>query len=232
MEYARVVPATFLRRPNRFIAEAEVEGKAVVAHVKNTGRCRELLVPGAKIYLEDFGENRPGRKTRYDLIAVWKGDLLINMDAQAPNRVFYEWVKDDGRAWRPEVKWGDSRFDFYWQDGDAEGFVEVKGVTLEEDGAAVFPDAPTERGLKHVKELIRAKGLGYSAAICFVVQMERARYFAPNDRTHPAFGQALRAASEAGVDISARLCRVTPDSLSLGAEIPVVLSPRRGRSSM
>lgn len=178
----------------------EVDGEEAVCHVKNTGRCRELLVPGARIYLEEC--RKPGRKTAFDLIAVEKGDRLINMDAQAPNRVFGEWARAGTflpglTLLRPETTFGGSRFDFYWEAPGRRGFVEVKGVTLEEDGVVRFPDAPTLRGVKHLEELVRARQAGYEAAVCFVVQMEGVLRFEPNDRTHPAFGQALRAAAAA-----------------------------------
>ena len=226
MKYEAVVPGRFLMRPNRFVAHVEVDGTEQIVHVKNTGRCRELLYPEARVYLQDWGEEHTGRKTRYDLIAVEKGALLVNMDSQAPNKVFSEWAKE---GWfvpglthlKPEAKWGNSRFDFYWEAGERRGFVEVKGVTLEHDGLVRFPDAPTERGVKHLEELILAKEQGYEAAVCFVVQMEGMRAFSPNDETHPAFGAALRKAAAAGVYVMAMECHVTPDSLRLTKEIPV-----------
>ena len=228
MQYQNVKKATFLRRPNRFIAQVMLEGAEETVHVKNTGRCRELLVPGAAVYLEDCG--RPGRKTRYDLIAVEKGDRLINMDAQAPNQVFGEWAAGGGfrdglTLLRPETTWGNSRFDFYWESSEngRKGFVEVKGVTLEEAGAAYFPDAPTERGVKHVEELMACRAAGYEAALFLVVQMEGVAFWSPNDRTHPAFGAAVRTAAAAGVEILCRGCRVTPDSLTMGAPVAVRL---------
>ena len=226
MQYQTVKKGIFLARPNRFIAHVEVDGATQVVHVKNTGRCRELLVPGASVYLEQSAN--PARKTKYDLIAVEKGDLLINMDAQAPNQVFREWAEQGGflpglTQLRPETTWGSSRFDFYWEAGDRRGFVEVKGVTLEDNGHARFPDAPTERGVKHLEELIRCQGEGYEAAVCFVLQMEGMKDFAPNDSTHPAFGQALRKAAQAGVQILARTCRVTPETLTIAEPVPVCL---------
>ncbi|WP_191399707.1 DNA/RNA nuclease SfsA [Flavonifractor sp. An306] len=226
MQYQRIEKGRFLSRPNRFIAHVELDGSTEVVHVKNTGRCRELLIPGATVYLEK--SDNPARKTQYDLIAVEKGTLLVNMDAQAPNQVFREWVEagnfQEGLTLlRPETTWGDSRFDFYWEAGDRRGFVEVKGVTLEEDGHACFPDAPTERGVKHLNELARCQADGYEAAVCFVLQMAGMKDFAPNDRTHPAFGDALRQAAQAGVRIMARECIVTPDSLTIGAAVPVLL---------
>ena len=226
MQYQTVKKGIFLARPNRFIAHVEVDGATQVVHVKNTGRCRELLVPGASVYLEQSAN--PARKTKYDLIAVEKGELLINMDAQAPNQVFREWAEQGGflpglTKLRPETTWGSSRFDFYWEAGDRRGFVEVKGVTLEDNGHARFPDAPTERGVKHLEELIRCQGEGYEAAVCFVLQMEGMKDFAPNDSTHPAFGQALRKAAQAGVQILARTCCVTPETLTIAEPVPVCL---------
>ncbi|OUO40376.1 DNA/RNA nuclease SfsA [Flavonifractor sp. An306] len=226
MQYQRIEKGRFLSRPNRFIAHVELDGRTEVVHVKNTGRCRELLIPGATVYLEK--SDNPARKTQYDLIAVEKGTLLVNMDAQAPNQVFREWAEAGNfqerlTLLRPETTWGDSRFDFYWEAGGRRGFVEVKGVTLEEDGHACFPDAPTERGVKHLNELARCQADGYEAAVCFVLQMAGMKDFAPNDRTHPAFGDALRQAAQAGVRIMARECAVTPDSLTIGAAVPVLL---------
>ena len=227
MRYGKIQAARFLRRPNRFVAEVELEGRTEAVHVKNTGRCRELLVPGARGYLTP-GEN-PARKTAWDLIAVEKGPLLINMDAQAPNRVFGEWAAAGHfvpglTLLRPETTWGRSRFDFYWEAGpERRGFVEVKGVTLEQDGVAAFPDAPTERGVRHLEELSAARREGYECAVCFVIQMKGPTRFRPNEATHPAFGAALRAAAEAGVDVLAYDCRVTPDQLWLDAPVPIDL---------
>ena len=228
MQYTAVRPARFLARPNRFIAQVELDGQAETVHVKNTGRCRELLLPGRTVWLEESGN--PSRKTRFDLIAVGKDGLLINMDAQAPNRVFQEWAQE-GRfregltLLRPETAWGDSRFDFYWEDAaGARGFVEVKGCTLEENGLAMFPDAPTVRGVKHLHELARAQKEGYRCTVCVVIQMKGCRLFCPNERTHPEFGQALREAAAAGVQVLAVDCHVTPDSLKMDQPIPVSLS--------
>lgn len=228
MNYDAIVPGRFLARPNRFIAHVEFDGEQVIAHVKNTGRCRELLIPGTTVYLQDWGEEHPGRKTRYDLVAVEKGKLLINMDSQAPNKVFAEWARSgrfvDGLTLlRPEVKWGNSRFDFAWEAGGRRGFTEVKGVTLEDGGRARFPDAPTQRGVKHLEELILAKQEGYEAAVCFVLQMEGMRCFSPNDETHPAFGAALRRAAEAGVRLLAMECHVTPETLKITKNVPIHL---------
>ena len=228
MKYGSVVQGRFLERPNRFIAYVEVDGNEEVVHVKNTGRCKELLVPGTTVYLQDWGELHTGRKTRYDLIAVEKGTLLVNMDSQAPNKVFAEWAQQGGFVpgltyLKPEAKWGRSRFDFYWEAGQRRGFTEVKGVTLEHDGLVRFPDAPTERGVKHLEELILAKEQGYETAACFVIQMDGMREFSPNDETHPAFGAALRKAVAAGVRVIAMECHVTPDTLQITGEVPVVL---------
>lgn len=226
MEYQHVVPGKFLTRPNRFIAHVEIDGRQEVCHVKNTGRCRELLTPGARVYLEKANSSK--RKTAYDLIAVEKGDLLINMDAQAPNKVFAEWAKKGQfcpnlLTLRPEFTYGASRFDFRLDTADGACFVEVKGVTLEDGGEVRFPDAPTERGVKHLRELQRAVTEGYRAAVFFVIQMEGVRCFRPNDATHPAFGQALRAAAAGGVEVYAYDCIVTPNTLAIHAPVPVLL---------
>ena len=226
MQYANIRPAVFLSRPNRFIAKVEINGQEETVHVKNTGRCRELLIPGRTVWLEE-GSN-PNRKTRYDLIAVDKAGLLVNMDAQAPNKVFAEWAQDGNfvpglTLLRPETTWGKSRFDFYWEAGARKGFVEVKGCTLEDNGYCRFPDAPTERGVKHLNELASCMADGYEAAVCFVIQMEGMKSFSPNDGTHPAFGNALRAAHAAGVQVLAVECRVEPDSLEITHPIPVAL---------
>lgn len=224
MEYGDVVRCRFLSRPNRFIALVELDGAETVCHVKNTGRCRELLTPGAWVYLTPG--TAPGRKTAYDLIAVEKGSRLINMDAQAPNRVFGEFARTfDPRALsvRPEYRFGASRLDFCLERPDGLHLVEVKGVTLEEGGHARFPDAPTERGVKHLRELISAVEQGHRATAFFLIQMANVTDFAPNDDTHPAFGATLRRAAAAGVRIAAYDCRVTPDSLTVGSPVPVRL---------
>ena len=226
MQYETVIRGRFIDRPNRFIAHVETETGIETVHVKNTGRCRELLVPGATVYLER-GTN-PNRKTAYDLIAVKKGELLINMDAQAPNRVFAEWVKagnwlSDVRRVRPEYSSGDSRLDFCVETGQGMHLVEVKGVTLEDQGEARFPDAPTERGIKHIRELQKAAEAGLDATLFFVVQFQNAKSMAPNDMTHPAFGRALREATRSGVNVCAYSCVVTPDSLQIHRSVPVIL---------
>ena len=225
MKYGAVTKGIFLERPNRFIARVIMDGETVVCHVKNTGRCRELLVPGATVYLA-AGEN-PGRKTAWDLIAVEKGTKLINMDAQAPNRVFAEFAQQfeaEARAIHPEFTVGESRLDFCLelQDGGFH-YIEVKGVTLEQDGHVRFPDAPTERGVKHLHELSRLAAEGHRATAFFVIQMAEVKDFSPNDDTHPAFGEALRQAAAAGVNVAAYTCRVTPDSLEIDRPVPVIL---------
>ena len=233
MRYDKICAGRFLSRPNRFIAHVEVGGEVQVCHVKNTGRCRELLVPGARVWLEESAN--PARKTRYDLVAVEKqtarGALLINMDSQAPNRVFGEWAAAGGLGFVPallkqEMTYGNSRFDYYWElskKAAEKGFVEVKGVTLEEEGVARFPDAPTLRGVKHLEELAAARAAGFRAAVCFIVQMEGMRWVEPNDATHPEFGAALRRAAAAGVEVLALECRVEPDLLEVRGPVPVRL---------
>ena len=226
MRYQSVIPGFFVARPNRFVAQVETADGMQTVHVKNTGRCRELLVPGARVYLAE-GDN-PARKTRFDLIAVEKGTRLINMDAQAPNQVFGEWAEAGGflpdvTAVRREVRYGDSRLDFCLETSRGSHYVEVKGVTLEAEGRARFPDAPTERGVKHIQELQRAVENGISATLFFVVQMEGVESVAPNDDTHPAFGVALRQAARAGVQILAYDCAVTPDSIRIRKPVPVIL---------
>ena len=235
MEYKKILQGIFLARPNRFVAHVEVEGKTEVCHVKNTGRCRELLIPGVTVWLEESAN--PARKTKYDLVAVEKqrpgGPLLINLDSQAPNRVFGEWVTAGGLGFvpallRPETTYSNSRFDYYWewsQDGALRrGFWEIKGVTLEEDGTARFPDAPTLRGVKHLEELILARQTGgYQAGVCFVVQMEGMDHVEPNDATHPEFGAALRRAARSGVEVLALECAVEPGRLIIRGRLPVRL---------
>lgn len=216
MKYENIVEAKFISRPNRFVAQIEIGGRKEIAHVKNTGRCKELLVRGAAIYVR--ADNNPNRKTKYDLIAVYKDSRLVNIDSQIPNRVFREWVEKSGHFGeitliKAEQKYGNSRFDFYMEAEGRKTFVEVKGVTLEENGAAMFPDAPTERGVKHVKELISAAEEGYRAALVFIIQMKGIEYFTPNDKTHPAFGHALREAAARGVEILALDCHIDKDTI-------------------
>ena len=218
MRYQNVRPATFIDRPNRFIAHVELDGHTETVHVKNTGRCRELLVPGCTVYLEK-GTN-PARKTAYDLIAVDKGGVLINMDAQAPNKVFHEWAASGGfapevTAIRPEFVYGDSRLDFCLETPRGPHLVEVKGVTLESGGRALFPDAPTERGVKHLRELIKAREDGYECSVAFVVQMEHIAEVRPNVGTQTEFGTAWKEAQAAGVKILFLLCDVGEESLEV-----------------
>ena len=228
MKYKDIVKGTFIERPNRFIAYVEIDGRQEKVHVKNTGRCRELLQKGVTVYLEKSGN--PGRKTAYDLVAVEKGGLLVNMDSAAPNLAAGEWLASGGllapvKLIKPECTYGNSRFDFYVESEAVKMWLEVKGVTLETQRTALFPDAPSLRALKHVEDLIQAKENGYDAGILFVVQMEGIRRFTPNWETQPAFAQALERAQEAGVAIYARGCHVTQDSMEISYEIPVVLKP-------
>lgn len=233
MKYENICKGNFIARPNRFIAEVSLDGETARAHVKNTGRCRELLLPGATVYLEDFAERMGNRKMRYSLIGVKKGEVLINMDSQAPNKVCEEALKNGAlklpdmevlQTIKREKVFGDSRFDFYLEGEDGKkGWLEVKGVTLEEGGIARFPDAPTERGVKHIYELCKAADEGYYGYILFVIQMSGIISFEPNDRTHPAFGEALRYAEERGIHVLAYDCEVTENSLMLRNEIQVSL---------
>ena len=227
MRYTNIMAGKFLARPNRFIAHVEIAGREEIVHVKNTGRCKELLLPGVTVYVQHFPEGK--RKTKYDLIAVEKQNLLINMDSQAPNKVVQEWLMEQepfGKITylKPECKHGDSRFDFYLETEAKKMFIEVKGVTLEEKGVVMFPDAPTERGVKHVQELCHCLEQGYEAAIVFVVQMSGMRYFTPNRRTHAAFAEALERAEACGVRMLALSCEVTPESLAINGEIPIHLA--------
>jgi sugar fermentation stimulation protein len=230
MRYEKVQMATFLARPNRFVALCLMfDGSIQESHVPNTGRCRELLVPGCRVFLQ-FHDN-PRRKTRHTIIAVEKNGILINMDSQAPNRVVEEALQDGSLLLtkeaptliRREAPYDQSRLDFYLEAPGERVYAEVKGVTLEENGVVRFPDAPTQRGLRHIRELIRAVGEGFGAAVIFVVQMDDAQYFAPNDDTQPEFGRALKEARDAGVRLVARCCDVTPLRITLGKEIPIQL---------
>ena len=224
MRYGEIITGTFVARPNRFIAHVRLQGEEVVCHVKNTGRCRELLRPGVRVWLEK-GTN-PNRKTAYDLVTVEKDGRLVNMDAQAPNRIFGEWANNlEPGIIRvcPEVFFEDSRLDFLLETEQGKHYVEVKGVTLEENGHVLFPDAPTERGVRHLHTLIRAVEQGYRATVFFVVQMADVLDFYPNDKTHPEFGQALRKAAAAGVQVLAYTCRVTPEEVTIDCPIPVIL---------
>ena len=234
MKYPNITTGAFLSRPNRFLAHVLVDGVDTLCHVKNTGRCRELLQPGAKLILQHHDD--PARRTAYSVIGVYKGDTLINMDSQAPNQAAYEWVLSgaDGLFGtiveaKREKTYGNSRFDLYLESVDEDGvlhrtFMEVKGVTLEQDGVARFPDAPTERGVKHVEELTACLQDGYEACILFVVQMKGICRWEPNWATHDAFGQALCQAQEAGVRLLAYDCLVTEDSMQIDQPLPISLA--------
>lgn len=227
MKYKTMVPGIFLRRPNRFVAHVEIDGQEEIVHVKNTGRCRELLPPGARVWCEK--SDNPNRKTKYDLITVEKGHYLINMDSQAPNAAVKEWLEAGGMGkWdliRPEKTFGASRFDFYLERDGKGMFLEVKGVTLEEEGVCRFPDAPTDRGAKHLRELIQAREAGYDAGVLFVIQMKPVKYLRPNDETDPQFGAALRQAAAAGVQVMAVDYHVTEDSMEIRNFVEVRLEP-------
>ena len=226
MKYENIIKARFISRPNRFIAEVEIDGNIEIAHVKNTGRCKELLTEGTTVYVQK--SDNPARKTKYDLITVVKNGMLINMDSQAPNKVFGEWVSQGNFAAdvdliKPECKYGNSRFDFYIEAGGRKIFAEIKGVTLEEAGIVMFPDAPTERGIKHIKELCECVKNGYEGYIFFIIQMEQCKYFTPNKATHPEFAEALKKARECGVNIKAMNCNVTKDELIILKEVEIKL---------
>ena len=225
MHYGRMVPGIFLERPNRFIAKVRIGDAVETVHVKNTGRCRELLPAGAQVWCQVAED--PKRKTKYDLITVRKGDRLINMDSQAPNTAAGEWLLGGGLGdiseLRRETFHGDSRFDFSFRKDGKRHFLEVKGVTLETDGVCAFPDAPTERGAKHLRGLLEAVREGHGAWVLFVIQMAEVRYLHPNDVTDPAFGKALREAAAGGVNIIAMDCAVTEDTMTLRSPVPVHL---------
>lgn len=225
MRYDNMVCGTFVARLNRFIAHIEIDGVVEVCHVKNTGRCRELLPLGAQVWCQR--SNNPNRKTKYDLIAVQKGQRLINMDSQAPNLAAGEWLRQGGlgqiEELKPEYTYGDSRFDFSFLKDGRRCFLEVKGVTLETDGICAFPDAPTERGVKHLQGLSRLAQEGHGAYVLFVIQMEDVKHLHPNDATDPAFGKALREAAANGVQILTMDCAVTMDEMTLRQPVPVIL---------
>lgn len=230
MRYERIETGRFLERPNRFIAYVEISGKKETVHVKNTGRCAELLIPGATVYVQK--SDNPERKTQWDLIAVEKGERMVNMDSQIPNKVVEEWIRSGNlfpgaTLVKPETTYGNSRFDLYIEVGERKIFMEIKGVTLEDNGVVRFPDAPTERGVKHVEELALAVKDGYEAYLFFVVQMKDVKYFAPNMKTHAAFGEAMRKAREEGVNVLAYECQVEKDSIEITKEVPVVLEDER-----
>lgn len=226
MKYSNITEGEFISRPNRFIANVRVGDNVETVHVKNTGRCKELLLPSSQVYL--WKSENESRKTKYDLVCVKKGDRLINIDSMAPNAVALEYISegrlvDNLRRVQSEYTYNSSRFDFYIETDTTRAFVEVKGVTLERDGVVLFPDAPTERGVKHVKELITAKQNGFDAYIFFVVQMSGVKEFTPNTMTHPEFSDALKTAMENGVHIVAITCNVTPDEIIPDKIIPVIL---------
>ena len=217
MKYNKTVKAKFIERPNRFVAKVLLEGEEIYCHVKNTGRCRELLTENATVFVQK--SDNPNRKTMYDLIGVLKGERMINMDSQIPNKVFGQWAQNSGffgdiKLIKPEKTYGSSRFDYYLETGTDRIFVEVKGVTLEEDGVVLFPDAPTERGVKHINELCQCINDGYKAYIFFIIQMDNVKYFTPNTKTHPQFAEALKAAAQKGVGVYALDCTVTADSIT------------------
>ena len=225
MHYANMRPGKFLARPNRFIAHVEIDGIAQVCHVKNTGRCKELLIPGCTVWCQE--SDKPERKTKFDLIAVQKGDRLINMDSQAPNAAAKEWLSHGGLGaienLRGEVFQGDSRFDFAFCKDGIQCFLEVKGVTLETDGVCAFPDAPTERGVKHLESLTQLCKAGFGAYVLFVIQMKDVCYLHPNYVTDPAFAKALKEAAAAGVKVLAVDCAVTPDTMVIRDPVEVRL---------
>ncbi len=225
MRYQEMKAGRFLDRPNRFVAHVEMEGRVETVHVKNTGRCRELLQPGARVWCSV--SDNPARKTKYDLITVEKGSYLINMDSQAPNAAVREWLAAGGlgsmELIRPERTFAESRFDFYLERSGQGMYLEVKGVTLEDGGVCRFPDAPTERGTRHLRELMKAKRSGFDAAVLFVIQMRPVKYLEPNDATDPAFGAALREASAAGVQVLAVDCKVSADAMEIGDFVEVRL---------
>ena len=225
MNYTNMTPGTFLRRPNRFIAHVVIDGREETVHVKNTGRCRELLPAGAQVWCQR--SDNPNRKTKYDLITVRKGSRLINMDSQAPNAAAKEWLLAGGLGnienLRAESFHGDSRFDFSFTKEGKPCLLEVKGVTLENDGVCAFPDAPTERGAKHLRGLAEAARAGYGAYVLFVIQMPDVKYLHPNDATDPNFGKALREAAADSVQIIAMDCAVTEDTMTIHREVPVLL---------
>ena len=225
MRYANMIPGRFLARPNRFVAHVEIQGQTEVVHVKNTGRCRELLPVGAQVWCQQA--DNPNRKTRFDLITVRKGNRLINMDSQAPNAAAGEWLRAGGLGKaeniRPEVRQGDSRFDYSFTLDGKTCFLEVKGVTLENDGVCAFPDAPTQRGARHLRGLAKLAEEGYGAYVLFVIQMADVKYLHPNDATDPEFAKALREAAAAGVQVLAMDCRVTEDTMEIRDPVKVCL---------
>lgn len=226
MKYTNIKEGIFLERLNRFVARVNLDGKEEYCHVKNTGRCRELFVPDARVLVSEIDSAK--RKTKYDLISVYKEERLVNVDSQAPNQVAEEWLRAGGLCSGitklvREKSYGDSRIDLYAETEKKKILIEVKGVTLEEDGVVRFPDAPTDRGIKHLGELEKSLAAGFEAYILFVIQMEGVRYFEPNRAGHPEFADALAKACQAGVHILACDCKVGKDSLEMGSEVPVLL---------
>ena len=227
MKYSNILEGRFLDRPNRFIANIEIKGKKEVCHVKNTGRCRELLTEGARVFVQE--SQNPLRKTKFDLIAVYKNDILFNIDSQAPNKVFGEWLNTSGyfrnlTFTKPECFYKKSRFDFYFEYDGRKAYAEVKGVTLERDGLFLFPDAPTERGVRHLKELCEALDEGYETYAVFILQAEGAKMFSPNSETHREFAEALKYAKDKGVKILCLDCKVTPSTLEAKDFVPYELT--------
>jgi len=224
MRYSEIKKATFISRPNRFVARVALDGKETAVHVKNTGRCRELLTEGAEVWLEK--SSNPDRKYQYSLVTVKKGDRMVNTDSQAPNRAVGEFLSEgrlfrDIRLIRPECKYGSSRFDFYVEYEDKRAFIEVKGVTLENSGVVSFPDAPTERGSKHLRELCQCIKDGYEAYVIFVIQMKDVLYFTANEEHDPVFARTLKDAYNEGVKILAYDCHVTENEMKIGDGVKV-----------
>ena len=230
IRYEKMKQGVFLSRPNRFVAHVRLDGREEICHVKNTGRCRELLLPGAEVWCQHHDD--PGRKTAWSLITVRKGERLVNLDSQVPNKLALDYVKQGGLGFapqmvKPEQTYGNSRFDLYYEAGERRGFVEVKGVTLEDGGVARFPDAPTQRGRKHLLELQTAVEAGFDAWVLFVIQMADIRRFEPNWPRDPDFAEALCRAAEHGVQVRAVECFVTEDSLAITKEVPVALKEEK-----
>ena len=227
MRYSHIRKGEFLRRPNRFIAHVLLNGEEVICYVKNTGRLKELLLPGATVFLEE--SDNTARKTRFDLVAVMRGDAVVNIDSQAPNQAVGDWLRkgglfEDVSHVKAETRYGASRFDFYIESASGrKAFLEVKGVTLLQEDVARFPDAPTTRGIKHIEELVKCIEDGYEAYILFLLEMKGSRWMEPNDATHPAFGKALREAAAKGVNVLAYDCIVTPDRLEVDQPVEVCL---------
>lgn len=226
MKYERMKKGEFISRPNRFIANVIIDGKEEICHVKNTGRCKELLTPNACVFVQE--SDNPNRKTKFSLIGVIKGERYINMDSQVTNIVVREWIEqgnlfEDVKLIKSEKKYGNSRFDLYVEAGERKIFIEVKGATLEEDGIVRFPDAPTERGVKHINELCECIKDGYEAYIIFVIQMKDVKHFEPNVKTHKEFADALKKAQKAGVNVIAVDCEVTEDSIDIRDNVKVIL---------